>query len=157
MTIRVRRGVSYAVIAASLIAPWEGLALTAKPDRLAHGLPTACYGMTPYDRPVTVGEKFTPQQCMDYLIADIPKYKTGLDRCIHIPVQGHQHQWAAAISLGYNVGDAAVCRSTFVRGLNAGDPKACDSLLAFDRASGRVVQGLENRRQAERKVCYTKD
>lgn len=155
MSHAVRRGATYCVIAAALIAPWEGLLTTAQPDALAGGIPQVCYGMTSYDRPVKLGDTYTPQQCMDFLIGDIPKYRKPIEPCIHVNLTNHQ--WAAAISLAYNVGPGAVCRSTFVRRLNAGDPRACDSLLLFDRAGGHVVQGLVNRRRAERVTCYTKD
>ena len=150
-----RRAAAIAALAATLIAPFEGMDAVAKPDRLAHGLPTVCYGMTSYDRPVSVGDTYSPDECMAFLVKDIPKYKRGLDKCIHANITNPQ--WAAAISLGYNIGDGAVCKSTFVKRLNAHDPLACDSILAYDRASGRVIRGLQRRRQAERKVCYTKD
>ncbi len=40
------------------------------------------------------------------------------------------------------------------RRLNAGDIRgACDALLAWNKAGGRVVQGLTNRRQDERRLC----
>lgn len=154
--MRLRRGLSYAAIAAALIAPWEGLELTAKPDRLAYDLPTVCYGMTPYDRPVKVGDHYTPQQCMDFLILDIEKYKAPLDGCVKVPLSNHQ--WAAVISGAYNAGTGAMCRSEIVRRLNARDPKACDAFRGWHvHAGGKYVRGLANRREAERKVCYQKD
>jgi lysozyme len=146
-----RQTAMWATTAASLIAPWEGLATTAYPDKLAHGLPTVCYGMTSYDRPVKLGDTYTKQECVQFLAEDVVKYKAGLDKCIHVPLS--DNKWAATVSLAYNVGVQATCRSTYVRRLNAGDPKACDSILAFNKASGHVVQGLVNRRNAERKVC----
>ena len=44
-----------------------------------------------------------------------------------------------------------------MRRLNADDPHACDSLIVFTHASGKWVFGLERRRKAEIKTCYTKD
>ena len=155
MPSTARRAVSYAVIAAALIAPFEGLATRAYKDTLANGLPTVCYGMTIYDRPVSIGDEYTPEECMAFLVADIPKYRGKIEHCIKVPLSNHQ--WAAAVSLSYNIGAGAFCRSTFARRLNAHDPKACDSILAFDRAGGKVIRGLQRRREAERKVCYEKD
>ena len=143
------------IIAAGLIAPFEGLSLHAVRDTLAGGLPEVCYGMTKYDRMVKLGDYYTREQCLQFLIADIPKYGKGLDRCIKTTVTNHQ--LAAAISAGYNLGDATICHSTFMRRLNADDPHACDSLIVFTHASGKWISGLERRRKAEIKTCYTKD
>src|ERR1017187_2195680 len=143
------------IIAAGLIAPFEGLSLHAVPDALAGGLPTVCYGMTKYDRPVKLGDHYTREQCLQFLIADIPKYGKGLDPCIKTTVTNHQV--AAAIDAGYNLGDPTICRSTFMRRLNEDDPHACDSLIVFTHASGKWIYGLERRRKAEIKTCYTKD
>ena len=153
--IDAKRMTAACVIAASLVAPFEGLSLHAVHDMLAGGLPTICYGMTKYDRPVKMGDHYTREQCLQFLIADLPKYGAGLDRCIKTTVTNHQ--LAAAISAGYNLGDPTVCKSTFMKRLNAGDPKACDSLIVFTHASGHYVYGLERRRKAEIKTCYTKD
>jgi lysozyme len=150
-----KQALTYATIAAGLIVPWEGLSLHAVPDALAGGLPTVCYGMTKYDRPVQIGDTYTREQCLEFLIADVPKYNGPLNKCIHVPISNHIR--GAAVSLAYNVGDRAVCRSTFVRLLNAHDPHACDHMAAFNRAGHRVIKGLSNRRRAEIKVCYEKD
>ena len=60
----------------------------------------------------------------------------------------------AVVSWSYNVGTGAACRSTLVRKANAGDLYgACDELLRWNRAGGRVLNGLTNRRKAERAMC----
>lgn len=153
----IRRGASYAVIAAALVAPAEGLWLTARVDRIGTGQPpTGCYGMTSADRPVHVGDKYTPEQCMEYLIQDIPKYKKPLEKCVHVELTNHQ--WAALTSAAYNAGAGAVCKSPMVRAFNARDPRACDKFSGwYVRAGGKFVQGLANRREKERKVCNTPD
>jgi lysozyme len=155
-----RRTVSYAVIAAALIAPAEGLWTTARVDRIGTGQPpTVCYGMTSADRPVRVGDRYTPEQCMAFLIHDIPKYAAPILKCIHVPVSNH---FAAAMtSAGYNAGARAVCHSPMVARINA-DPKnvkhACDALRGwYVHAGGRYIPGLANRREKERKVCVTED
>jgi hypothetical protein len=52
------------------------------------------------------------------------------------------------------VGSAGFCGSSAARRLNAGDYRgACDGLLSWNRAQGRVVKGLVNRRNAERNLC----
>ena len=48
----------------------------------------------------------------------------------------------------------AACGSTLVRMVNRGDNAgACNQLPRWNRADGRVVQGLTNRRNAERDLC----
>jgi lysozyme len=95
---------------------------------------------------------FTKKECLDMLAGSLPKYAEGIKRCM-------KGDWpelvqVAGISLAYNVGVGAVCKSTFMRLGNAGDFKgACNALTKFNRAGGRVVKGLSNRRADERRVC----
>jgi lysozyme len=64
------------------------------------------------------------------------------------------NQLAASVSLAYNIGTTAFCRSTVARRFNAGQWKAgCDAFLMWDRAGGRKVRGLTRRREAERAIC----
>jgi lysozyme len=67
---------------------------------------------------------------------------------------GHPNQLAAAISLAYNIGAAAYAKSTVAARFNARQwAAACDAFLMWDKAGGKVVQGLLNRRAAERALC----
>jgi lysozyme len=82
----------------------------------------------------------------------LPEYNAEISKCIHVPVSDKTR--AAFISFSYNVGSSAFCRSKIASRLNAGDAKgACDAMLAYDHAQGRVVKGLTNRRNAERRLC----
>ena len=145
-----------ATIAVTLAVPFEGLSLHAYHDTLAGGLPTICYGMTRFDRPVKMGDHYTREQCEQFLIDDMKnKYGKNLAPCITTTVT--DHQLAAAMDAGYNLGDPTICRSTFMKRLNAGDPHACDSLIVFTLARGKFIYGLKRRRLAEIKTCYTKD
>jgi lysozyme len=139
------------VAAATLIAPWEGYYGRTYKDIV--GVPTVCYGETDKG-PVEEGRHrtFTKKECLDMLAGSLPKYAEGIKRCM-------KGDWpelvqVAGISLAYNVGVGAVCKSTFMRLGNAGDFKgACNALTKFNRAGGRVVKGLSNRRADERRVC----
>lgn len=152
-----KRGAAYAVIAAAAIAPFEGLWLTTKPDKLAYNLPTACYGMTTHDKPdLRIGDKFTKVQCQEYLVEAIPRYKVPLEKCIKVELSAHE--WAALTSASYNAGPAAVCRSPMVKAFNAKDPRACDKFVGwYERAGGKYVPGLHNRRLKESALCKMKD
>ena len=152
-----QKGATWAVIAAALVMPWEGLYLKTYKDRLAHNLLTVCYGMTPSDRPVHLGDKYTKEECKHFLIADLPKYQKPLQRCIKVQIS--QHNWAALVSAAYNAGSRAVCHSPMVRRFNNDDPNgACNSFVGwYERAGGQWRRGLHNRRMDERRVCLIKD
>lgn len=146
-------GGSAAVItlACVFIQPWEGLWTTAKVDTIGTGRPvTWCYGETKGG--AKVGDKFTPEQCSEMLKKRLPEYYNAIAKCIHVPISDKTA--VAFTSASYNIGTAGFCRSTMVKRLNAGDAKgACDALMQWNKAQGRVVKGLTNRRAAERRLC----
>lgn len=60
---------------------------------------------------------------------------------------------AACTSLAYNIGLNAFSKSTLVRKLVAGDRAgAAEQFLRWNKAGGRVMPGLTNRRQDERRL-----
>jgi len=68
---------------------------------------------------------------------------------IHVKLAVRQRM--ALISLAFNCGAGAVVGSTLAAKLNAKDYKgAADCFLEWDHAGGVVVEGLLNRRKAER-------
>lgn len=134
-------------LAIAVIQPWEGRELRAYQDIV--GVWTICDGETKGVRP---GDVATPALCDAMLATSVRQYAAALDACVvpQLPVKVE----AALISWTYNVGVGAACGSTLVKRLNAGDlVGACDQLLRWDRAGGRQVRGLTNRRTAERKLC----
>lgn len=146
-------GGSALVIAAAVVAPWEGLWLTAKVDRIGTGMPiTYCHGQTDEFGKVAVGTKFTPEQCTDMLKKSLVKYADAIAKCIKVPIS--DKEYAAYISFSYNVGTAGACRSSAFAALNRGQhSEACGLLMNWTKAQGRIVKGLVNRRNAERKLC----
>lgn len=61
---------------------------------------------------------------------------------------------ASFTSLTWNIGIGGVCRSTALRRLNEGNlAAACEALTWWNRAGGRVVRGLVNRRADEKRLC----
>lgn len=141
-------------LAISMITVFEGLALRGHHDPIdPPGINTICFG---HIENVKIGEKYTVQQCEDILAADLPRYETMVQKCINVPMPPHRH--AAILSFTYNVGGGALCKSTVARELNFGRvQKGCDALLLYDRANGKVIQGLHNRRVAERVACLRED
>jgi lysozyme len=134
-------------LAVAMIQPWEGRELRAYRDIV--GVWTICDGETKGVRP---GDVATPAECDAMLAKSVREYAAGLDACV-VPALPAKTE-AALISWTYNVGVGAACGSTLVKLLNTGNLRAaCEQLMRWNRAGGRVVRGLANRRTAERALC----
>lgn len=153
MTPNQKRGGALAIAGASLLAfvgNWEGSERTAYADQLAYGVPTVCNGHTGPE--VKVGDVWSKERCDAILVKDIEAHGKGLLSCTTVAL--NQNQYDALTAWAYNIGTGAACGSTLVKLLNQGKYiAACNQLLRWDRAGGRVVKGLTNRRKAERELC----
>ena len=130
------------------IVAWEGYS-----DRaiipIPGDVPTIGFGTT---EGVKIGDKTTPPRALGRALTDVQKFEGALKDCVEVPL--HQYEYDAFTSLAYNIGPAAFCNSTLVRKLNASDyAGACAEISRWDRAGGRVVRGLVNRRAKERALC----
>jgi GH24 family phage-related lysozyme (muramidase) len=135
------------LLAVALIKKWEGLRLTAYIDMV--GVATVCYGETLIGgKPVKLGMTFTAAQCETMLI-------TRVERDYYLPLVDHVQDFvkapdsvqAALASLAYNVGVGPVRPSSSARDVSSyAYRQACDDLGKWDKAGGRKVKGLTNRR-----------
>jgi len=133
--------------AVTFIGQWEGLRTQAYRDVV--GVWTVCYGET---KGVGPGDSHSKSECDEMLAREIVQYEAALDRCLTAAVPVGMK--VALVSWAYNVGPGAACRSTLVRKANAGDLRgACHELPRWNRAGGRVIRGLTNRRLSERAMC----
>ena len=129
------------------IATHEGFVGRAYQDIV--GVWTIGFGTTEGVKP---GDRIEPVQALQRKMADVRKFEGALNRCVAVPL--HQYEYDAFLSLAYNIGPGAFCGSTLVKKLNASDyAGACAEILRWDKAGGRVVQGLVNRREAEYRQC----
>ena len=134
-------------IAIAAVGAYEGLRLNSYPDVV--NVATICYGET---KNVKLGQTATKEDCDAKLAARLVEFNDGVNSCVTWNLRDNER--AAAVSLAYNIGVGAFCQSTVVRRFNAGDKAgACDAFLMWNRAGGKVVQGLVNRRQKEREMC----
>lgn len=118
----------------------------------AVGVPTACDGIT---RGVRMGQRYTEAQCTALLERELAEHATQVIRCVP-GLYGRPHQAAAAVSLAYNIGGGAFCRSTAARRFNAGQWAAgCDAFTMWVKAGDRTLRGLVLRRGRERAMCRT--
>lgn len=113
------------------------------------GVVTICYGHTATAR---IGQTHSDEECQRLLEQDLGDAFAAVRR--HAETDMPPTREAALASFVYNVGAGAFQRSTLLRKLNAGDVQgACDELLRWVYADGRVLRGLVTRRQAERELC----
>ena len=145
-------GAGALALAAPFIAKWEGK--SNDPYRDLIGKLTVCYGDT---RGVKPGQRQTDAQCTDRLYRQIADHAAPVVACVpQLGGKGREPQLAASVSLAYNIGTGAFCKSTAARRFRAGDWRGgCDAFLLWNKAGGRVVQGLVNRRRDERALCLT--
>ncbi len=148
-------GTAMAALCTTMVASWEdgpkGPALV--PYRDIVGVWTQCSGETLGVTASSPPE--TRQGCAVKLDKRLASFAQGVATCTP-NLRGHDAQWAAATSLAYNIGIAGYCRSTVDRRFDAGQWRsACDAMLMWDKAGGKRVQGLANRRAAERALCLT--
>lgn len=146
-------------LATGFLVLHEGEVLGSYADPV-HGwrVPTACYGQTgPHIR---MGQVFSRAECRAMLDAEVVTKAQQLDRCITRPIPDHAA--AAVLSLAYNAGTAAVCQSTLVRQINAGEPPArfCEQFSRWVYAGGKDCRdprnncrGIVKRRAEERAMC----
>jgi lysozyme len=127
----------------ALIKQWEGLRLDAYRD--VGGVWTIGYGHT---GDVGAGQRITEAEAGRLLRADLARFEAAVDRLVVVALS--DNQFGALVSFAFNVGEGAFARSTLLRRLNAGEHEAVPAELAkWNRAGGRVVAGLANRRAAE--------
>ena len=134
----------------SLIKLSEGCIL--KPYLCSAKVPTIGYGSTRYEdgRRISMQDpSISLEQAERLLRNDLERTVKGVSTFVTAKLK--QCQFDALVSLAYNIGLEAFKRSTLLRKLNAGDYQGAASEFArWNRAGGRVVAGLSNRRERER-------
>ena len=116
---------------------------------LAGDVPTIGFGTT---SGVKLGDKTTPEKALSVAMRDVQAFEGALKECVTVPLS--QNEYDAYISLSYNIGSGAFCRSTLVRRLNQGDYiGACNQILRWDQFKGKPLSGLTKRRQEEHRKC----
>lgn len=132
-----------------LIKQFEGYSSKAYPDPATGGAPwTIGYGTTNGVKP---GMVITAEQAEKMLRDDVAKFESGVSALLKVPTT--QGQFDAMVSLAYNIGLGNFGKSTLLRKHN----EKCYSCAAgqfpvWNRAAGKVMNGLTRRRNAERDV-----
>lgn len=153
--------------ATTITHPFEGDVKHAYPD-VVYGwkLPTACRGHTglaPDGTPLAAGQVFTDDECDEMERADLTRTFDGLRPCFGDSALArlNANQLGAFLSLGYNIGPSAVCRSSIPSKVKAGQvAAACATIPEFYKAGGKDCRvasndcaGIPRRRAAEAALC----
>ncbi len=141
-----------------LLAQWEGVRLEVYKD--SAGLDTIGVGhlLTKSEResghivingqPAPYANGLTNEQVMDLLAQDLERFEKAVTDNVTVPL--NQNQFDALVSFAFNVGVNAFRNSTLLRLLNQGKyDEVPAQLRRWNKAGGRVVQGLVNRREKE--------
>lgn len=133
----------------ALIKEFEGCKLTAYQDSV--GVWTIGYGWTqPVDgKPIRAGMTIKQETAERLLKTGLVSYESDVSRLVRVGLT--QGQFDALVSFTYNLGARSLSTSTLLRKLNAGDyAAAADEFLRWNKAGGKVLNGLTRRREAER-------
>ncbi len=115
-------------------------------------VPTIGFGTT---TDVKLGDKITVERALVKLLADANKFEQSLKECVKVEL--HPYEYEAYLSLSYNIGSNAFCKSTLVKKLNTYDyDGACKEILRWDKFKGEPLPGLTSRRKKEYNLCIGK-
>lgn len=146
---------STSLLGLNLIKKWEGLRLSAY--LCAAGVPTIGYGSTRYPngKKVMLGEKLTGEkEATQLLLATLSPFEDAVNK--HLP-NLNQCQFDALVAFSYNVGTGALVKSTLMRKAkaNSADPSIVDEFLKWNKAGGKALTGLTNRRREEANLYFS--
>lgn len=116
------------------------------------GIPTKCFGDT---ENVVLGKEYTAEECAKSLNAHAYELAAPVMRCMPGLAGENDKTKAAILSMAYNIGNGAMCKSSVCKYYNAGQKeKACKRMAEiYKTARGQELPGLVRRRKYESKMC----
>ena len=112
--------------------------------------------MHPDGRKVSLSDApITEAEATEYLCYEIDQKAKAVESMV--PVTLNDNEFAALVSLVYNIGSGNFYTSTLLRFLNSSAPRiaVADQFLRWNKAKGVVLAGLTTRRAAERALFLT--
>jgi lysozyme len=101
------------------------------------------YPLKPQDN-----RKWSEEEVDSILAKDVVRFERGVAR--YLPIRLSQNEFDALVSFSFNLGLGVLQRSTIRQALLRGDKTtAIQSLLKYNKAGGKVLKGLDNRRKDE--------
>lgn len=146
---------STSILGLNLIKKYEGLRLSSYLCPV--GIPTIGYGSTRYPngKKVILGEKLANEkEATQLLLSTLSPFEAAVNK--HLP-NLNQCQFDALVSFTYNLGTGAFVKSTLLKKakVNAADPSIVDEFLKWNKAGGKVLAGLTNRRRDEANLYFS--
>ena len=128
-----------------LIEQFEGCRLTAYQDVV--GVWTIGYGHT---KKVKKGDVITREQAEHFLMKDVEKAENNVNS-FYGRYKWNQNQFDALVSFAFNLGSINQLTANGTRTIS----QISEKILAYNKAGGKVVNGLTRRRQAEKRLFDT--
>jgi lysozyme len=146
---------STSLLGLNLIKKYEGLRLSSY--LCPASVVTIGYGSTRYPngKKILLGEKLASEkEATQLLLATLEPFEAAVNK--HLP-NLNQCQFDALVAFSYNVGTGALIKSTLLKKAkaNASDPSILDEFLKWNKAGGKVLTGLTNRRREEANLYFS--
>ena len=137
-----------------VIKSFEGIKNKAYKDSV--GIWTVGIGFITVDG-VKVNENttLTNDQIEEQFFKQIVKYENAVNNNVKSVL--NQNQFDALVSFTFNLGEGSLKSSTLLKkvNVNPNDTSICAEFLIWNKAGGRVIDGLTKRRQAEAKLYFS--
>ena len=127
----------------SLIKKFEGCELEAY--KCAADVWTIGYGST---KGVKEGDTLTQEEADKLLLKDVEVFEKAVKDAVEVPIS--QSQFDALVSWTFNLGSGSLNSSTMLKKLNNQEyDEVPAQIKRWNKAGGKVLQGLIRRREAE--------
>ena len=127
----------------SLIKHFEGCEL--KAYRCAANVLTIGYGST---KGVTEDMEITQEGAEELLQEEMHEYEGYINDMVKVPLE--QHQFDSMVSWVFNLGSGNLSSSTLLKKLNNSEyDEVPEQIKRWNKAGGKVLEGLVRRREAE--------
>jgi lysozyme len=138
-----------------LIQEFEGLSLV--PYLCSAKVATIGYGSTfyPSSKKVTMQDQPISLATAKWMLKETAnKFATDVDKLIKSKL--NQNQFNALVSFAFNLGVTALGRSTLLKkvNINPNDPTIAAEFAKWNKAGGKVLNGLTKRRAKEAKLYF---
>ena len=138
-----------------LIQEFEGLSLV--PYLCSAKVATIGYGSTfyPSSKKVTMQDQPISLATAKWMLKETAdKFATDVDKLIKSKIT--QNQFNALVSFAFNLGVTSLGRSTLLKkvNINPNDPTIAAEFAKWNKAGGKVLNGLTKRRAKEAKLYF---
>lgn len=120
------------------------------------GVNTISVGLTRiYNRPVNLTDRLTLEESVRLFDLELNRFEEIVRNLLRVRL--NENQFSALVSLCFNIGGTALRNSTLLRLVNENptNPEIRNQFLRWNKANGRVLNGLTRRRTAEANLYFS--